>query len=547
MPCNCCARRRTAAAPWLRAGAALLALVAAADGPAARPAAAAPPIPKDTLADPQTLVLRGKLPAFYDPADLSKPPVLSAASALVMDAATGQILWEKNGAARRAPASTTKILTALLLIEHTRPADVITVMDPSVTKIEESSLHLKPWEKLSAQDLLYGLMLRSANDGAVVAAQTVAGSVPKFAEMMNARARELGAVDSNFRNPHGLTENGHYTTARDMAVIARAALADPRFVDAVSIPRRTITRSKQTKDVRLVAKSRKFFEKFPGADGIKTGYTRVAGHCFVGSATRDGRRLISVVLGAKNSATGDTIPLLSWAFQRFPAHQVARKGAPVGVVAVRGGTAPSVSVTAGADLHVSADRFGASAAVQSELQGDPVVAPIAAGQEVGRLAAKVGGEAISSVPVLAATDVAPSPWPRRPAAPAGACCSSAAGRSSLSSGSPMEQRLQKALAAAGVASRRHAEQLIASGRVAVDGKVVTVPGTKVDPDAQAITVDGAPMAAAPAKRHYVALHKPIGYVSTTRDRHAPRKVTDLVDLPASGSSRSAGSTPTPKG
>jgi pseudouridine synthase len=95
----------------------------------------------------------------------------------------------------------------------------------------------------------------------------------------------------------------------------------------------------------------------------------------------------------------------------------------------------------------------------------------------------------------------------------------------------MEQRLQKALAAAGVASRRHAEQLIASGRVAVDGKVVTVPGTKVDPDAQAITVDGAPMAAAPAKRHYVALHKPIGYVSTTRDRHAPRKVTDLVDLP----------------
>ncbi len=391
--------RKTAA---LSAALSLLSLLAAAAAPSVT--AAPPTKTKAAALDPKTLVLMGKREAFYDPNDLTKPPVLSAKSALLMDADTGQILWEMNARQKRAPASTTKILTALLLIENSNPEDIITVTDPKVKYIEPSSLHLKPWEKLSSRDMLYGLMLRSANDGAVVIAQHVAGSVPKFAERMNRRAHELGAYDTHFRNPNGLPDKNHYSTAYDLAVISRAALNEPRFRDAVAMPRRVIARSKNKKDTVVVTKGKKFFKKFPGADGIKTGYTRAAGHCFVGSATRGGRRLLSVVLGARNAAISDTIPLLSWGFQRFPAVPVARKGDVVGSVVVVGGKEGVVSVWAGDDLHASTDRF-TTASVTPEVEAAPVSAPVRAGQEVGRLLAKVDGVPVGSVPLVAASAV----------------------------------------------------------------------------------------------------------------------------------------------
>lgn len=383
---------------------------------AAPPRSSAPqkpkPVPKSKglakTVDAQTLVSKGKRPAFFDPRDLSKPPVLSAPSAILIDADTGQVLWEKNADVRRAPASTTKILTALLFIEHARPTDVITVMDPKITKIEESSLHLRPWEKLTAKDLLYGLMLRSANDGAVVVAHHVAGSVSGFATMMNAKAKELGATNSQFKNPNGLTQPGHYSTARDLAVIARAALAEPRFADAVGTPKRIIARSKVTQDTTIVTRAkRKFFDKFPGADGVKTGYTRAAGHCFVGSATRDGRRLLSVVLGAKNSAIADTIPLLSWGFQRFPVVVVTQKG-ELGRLPVRGGSIGHVPTVAGAALRVSRDRlkplpfFAATTTTSGTIE-----APVRQGQMLGQAFATANGQRVGSaaVPVYAASDV----------------------------------------------------------------------------------------------------------------------------------------------
>lgn len=369
-----------------------------------------PPVRSKPLAtaDPQSLVSRGKLPPFYDPRDLSRPPVLSAKAAVLMDADTGQILWEKNGGLRRAPASTTKILTGLLFVEHTPPEDIITCLDPKIGRFEGSSLHLKPWEKLTAEDLLYALMLRSANDGAVVIAQHVAGSVPKFAARMNARARELGATDSHFTNPNGLPDPKHYTTARDLARIARAALAEPRFAQVVSTYRRTIERSKNKNDRVLVSKAKKFFHKLPGADGVKTGYTRAAGYCFVGSATRDNRRLLSVVLGARSSATVDTIPLLSWGFKRFPVVWVARKGDALGNIAITDAAA-KVPVIAGDDLRATTDSTRPAPLTTTTVL-EPVRAPIARGQVVGRLVAKMNGQAVGSVPLLAAADVARSPF-----------------------------------------------------------------------------------------------------------------------------------------
>jgi D-alanyl-D-alanine carboxypeptidase (penicillin-binding protein 5/6) len=353
-------------------------------------------------------VERGGVPPFYDPTDLKRPPILSAPTAVLVDADTGQLLWSKNPDERHFPASTTKILTALLFVEHTRPTDIVTCTDPNITQIEESSLHIKPSETFTAQDLLYGTLLRSANDGAVVMAEHVAGSVPKFADMMNAKARELGATESHFVTPNGLPDPDHYTTARDLARIACAAMQNPRFADAVGTPERTIQRSIVVRDEHIVAKAKPmFYDRFPGADGVKTGYTRAAGHCFVGSATRDGRRLLSVVLGARSSATHDTIPLLSWGFARYTAVFVARRGQIAGEVPVAAGAMSQVPAMAAADLHASLDRLaGAAPNVAPEVLPDPgLTAPIRRGQEVGKLVEKIDGKAVCTVPLLAATDV----------------------------------------------------------------------------------------------------------------------------------------------
>lgn len=372
-------------------------------------AAAKPP-----KGDPQALVSAGKRPAFFDPRDLSKTPVLSAPSAILMDADTGQVLWSKNPDLRRAPASTTKIMTALLFIENTRPEDVITCMNPRITQIEESSLHIRPWEKFSAEDLLYGLLLRSANDGAVVVAEHVAGSVPAFATQMTERAKQIGAHNTNFVNPNGLTAPGHFSTARDMALIACEALKNPRFADAVGTPKRVIQRSKVTQDSVITARVKRFFyDKFPGADGVKTGYTRKAGYCFVGSATRDGRRLLTVILGAKNSASGDTIPLLSWGFKRFPAVTMARKGEPAGNVSIAAAINGAVSVVADDNLHATFDSLRTDKyEIKPEVRPMPgIVAPIRKGQQVGTMNALVNGVSVAEVKLIAAEDAAAAPLP----------------------------------------------------------------------------------------------------------------------------------------
>ena len=370
-------------------------------------ALAAPPAESDA----QALVSTGKVPPFYNPSDLAHPPVLAAPAAILIDADTGQTLWGKNVTERRFPASTTKILTSLIFIEHTNPSDVITCMDPNITRIEPSSLNIKPWEKFTAQDLLCGTLLRSGNDGAVLMAEHVAGSVEKFSDLMNARAREIGATDSHFVTPNGLHDPEHYTTVRDMALIAREAMRNPRFADAVSLPVRTISRSILTRDSVISTKAKKYWERFPGADGVKTGYTRLAGHCFVGSASRDGRRLLAVIFDANRSAVNDTVPLLSWGFTRYAQVPLARKGDREPPVVIRGGLPGVVATFAASDLHASYDslkpeeRTDVSTAVESA----NAAAPVKRGDIVGRLVARLHGRVIGTVPLAAASAVFRSP------------------------------------------------------------------------------------------------------------------------------------------
>lgn len=336
-------------------------------------------------------------------AQLLRPPILGARSAVVMDEDTGRILWAKNPDTLRYPASTTKILTCLLLLENTDPSDVIRAPN-DVTRITGSSLRMKPGETISARDMAYALMLRSANDGAYATAVHVGGSVQGFSNMMNARIERIGLNNSKFQNPHGLHHSRHYTTAREMAMIAREAMKNPEFREIVDTDRVTVSRSINTAD-SVIENRNVFLERDPSNHGIKTGYTNPAGRCFVGAGERDGLRLITVVFKCDDWKK-DHAALTEWAFSSFEPRTLYAPGQPIGEIAVDGGVqetvkvAPSEAVTA-----VVPKRWQPQ---DGDLQFDVRLldAPISKGRKIGtaRLSIPNSGGQIM-IPVVAADRV----------------------------------------------------------------------------------------------------------------------------------------------
>jgi D-alanyl-D-alanine carboxypeptidase (penicillin-binding protein 5/6) len=236
---------------------------------------------------------RGQLDEVPDLSGLAGgPPEVAARGAVVLDTTTGCVLFEKNADEILYPASATKILTALLVIEA-GTLDREVAAEPEDAKVEPSNLDLKPGERHTRLEMLYGLMLKSANDVAQALARDNAGSVEAFAEKMSARAAELGASSSHFTNPHGLHDTHHFTTARDMALIARAAMRQPLFRKIVA------TGTYQwpgAKGPVLLRNHNRLLGKFPGCTGVKTGYTVPAQQVLVSSAQWGTREVISVVL-----------------------------------------------------------------------------------------------------------------------------------------------------------------------------------------------------------------------------------------------------------
>lgn len=207
---------------------------------------------------------------------------------IAMELTNGKILHGKNIDKRLPMASTTKIMTALIIAEECDLNQVITVPDQAVG-VEGSSIYLKKDECISVKDLLYGLMLRSGNDAACALAVHHSGSVEKFVEKMNDRAKELGATQTNFANPSGLPDDEHYTTARDLCNIARQAMSNPAFAQIVST-------KNYAGDYRYFTNKNKLLHRLEGANGVKTGYTQKAGRCLVSSAKRDNMDVVCVVL-----------------------------------------------------------------------------------------------------------------------------------------------------------------------------------------------------------------------------------------------------------
>ncbi len=222
-------------------------------------------------------------------------PQTSAKGMILVEKTTGRVLAEKNADEQLSIASTTKIVTALTVLENCPDIKKVVTIDKKCVGIEGTSIYLREGEKLSIEDLLYGLMLRSGNDAAVALAYVVGGSVEKFCQMMNNTAKKCGATSCNFTNPHGLEQEDHHCSARDLANITRFAMQNQEFAKIVGTKQYRISASDDTTG-RVLQNKNKMLSLFDGADGVKTGFTKKAGRCLVSSGTRDGMSLICVVL-----------------------------------------------------------------------------------------------------------------------------------------------------------------------------------------------------------------------------------------------------------
>jgi len=248
-----------------------------------------------------------------------------------MDAATGRVLYQKDADLRLPPASTTKILTAILTLESGRKLKDLLTVSKADTRVPASKLYLRPGQTITIEDLLYALLLSSANDASLVLAEGIGGSVEQFAELMTKRANELGAVNSHFSNPHGLTAPDHYSTARDLAVLFRYAMKNPTFREIIqtrisSVNSNSIVRKKTVPRRISVRNHNRLLWNFDGAIGGKTGYTAAAQKCFVGAVARNGVTLIVSILRARDQ-WGDTKRLLEYGFENYDTLKTATQAA----------------------------------------------------------------------------------------------------------------------------------------------------------------------------------------------------------------------------
>lgn len=335
-----------------------------------------------------------------------KPPAIHANAAILMDAKTGEVLFAQNIHKRYAPASTTKVLTAIIAIESGRLEEEVEI-SLRAAGTGGSSMHLYAGQKLSLRELVTGLLLRSGNDAAVAIAEHLSGSVEEFVLAMNAKAQSLGAVNSNFRNPHGLTAVSHYSTAFDLAWISRYALTNPIFAEIVNTRETTIDwldRRGKEKDANL-RNTNKLLWMLEDADGVKTGTTGEAGPCLVSSATRGNQRLIAVVLH-DHSRWQDSMQLLKYGFDSFDIYEYADAGDIVGPIAVEGGTADAVDVTINqvAAVIVKPEDYP-HVTVELDLP-EKIKAPVYQGQKIGEVIFFVRDKAVKTVDIISTKDVA---------------------------------------------------------------------------------------------------------------------------------------------
>ena len=314
---------------------------------------------------------------------------MSARRAILLDGATGRILFEKNIDEQSLIASTTKIMTALVVCEQCNVLDRMRIPKEAVG-IEGSSMYLQEGEVLTIQELLYGLMLHSGNDAAVALAIYCGGTVEGFVELMNDKAHNLGLSGTHFANPNGLDAPGHYATARDLATLAAYAMENPVFYQTVSTKSMKIGQ-------RYLTNHNKLLWRVDGADGVKTGYTKAAGRILVSSATRNGRRLICVTLDDPDD-WNDHTALLEQGFSEFRVQRLVTAGESLGTAEIAGGQTGCVTLLAAEDFdYALADHEN----ITIEIIGPGFVyAPVVMGAEAGSAHLCIDGKSVGKVGLI---------------------------------------------------------------------------------------------------------------------------------------------------
>lgn len=332
----------------------------------------------------------------------------SALACVIIDEASGRVLLSHNAEAPLPMASTTKVMTALLALES-GDLDAPVTCSRNAFGVPGTSIYLSEGETLTLREMLYGLMLASGNDAATAIAEHIGGSVPDFCAMMTARAAELGCKHTVFLTPHGLPCEGHYTTAHDLALIAREAMTHPEFREIAGTSRATIPWESRGYD-RVLNNKNRLLTTYEGATGIKTGYTKKAGRCLVFGAERDGMRIIGVVLNCWDWFN-EAARLMDIAFERYEAVTMLHAGEAVATLDVLLTDGCTVDAVLSADL-TGVFAKGSIPQVEIDLP-DSVEAPVQKGQVLGTARLLSGGVTMAEAPLLASGDAARDDFPSR--------------------------------------------------------------------------------------------------------------------------------------
>lgn len=329
-------------------------------------------------------------------------PKVYADGAILIDSKTGRILWGKNEEKELSMASTTKIMTAILAIESGK-LDEKVIVSKTATKAPEVKLHIQENEEFLLSDLLYPLMLESSNDVAIAISEHIYGSTENFCLEMTKKAKKLGAMNTIFKTPNGLDKEDHHSTAKDMAIIAKYAMENEIFVDIINTPNFTFNSNLKAYSV---TNKNKLLTSYDGANGIKTGFTNMAGNCFVGSATRGNISLISVVLASGWGSQGreqkwiDTKEILNYGFQNYFYKDIIKSGEICGKINIDRSKTKEISVAYGKSFTILLNKEEErTLEIKTELF-DTYMAPIVKGSTVGKTLIKVKGQIIGQIPIV---------------------------------------------------------------------------------------------------------------------------------------------------
>jgi len=326
-------------------------------------------------------------------------PTVSAASAILIDAETGDILYEKDAYSKRSMASTTKIMTSLLALEHGE-LDEIHTMTKDMVGIEGSSIYLLEGDKVSLRTLIYGMLLSSGNDAANATAIIVGGSKDEFVDMMNKRAAELGMKNTHFCNPEGLEDENHYSTAYDMALLGACAAKNLDFIQISST--KTATFDYGTPVItHYFSNHNKLLtrNKYDGINGLKTGYTKAAGRCLVSSVVRNGVNLICVTLNAPDD-WNDHIKLFDYGFSQYSDFEYDTDTSGISVPVI-GGMSETLGVYCNGSSAGKILSKNSGSVVKRVTINKFVYAPVAKGEQVGTIDYLCGEKVVKSIPLLA--------------------------------------------------------------------------------------------------------------------------------------------------